>query len=421
MRAGAQLEVTAGELSEGWYRLDWTAVPSELRDASTSGIPVMALRTGASALPVSVTRHSVAEALKLRVSQGEFTTVVSPQGDLFTAVKLQLKVIERSTLRIAFAKEGQLFNVFVNGESVGVVRDGDGYLFYVVPGMGGDAAEVEFAYALDGEAGKKITLQSPEISVPLENIEWKVLVPEGYELDDIAGDLELKEEEERKFFGKDSYLQSIQSRTIAEKKKAQAAFDKADRLLQDGEQTQALQFYQNVANNYNLDDATNEDARVKLNRVQTDQVVAGLNSRRQRLYLDNRVEDMGGFRNDELEIAAASNSILQGEVNFKPEQLEQLLRGNSWQETSFLRRIADRLVKHQKASEPAPQAISVPIPEEGRVFVFRRSVRVDEGKPLELAMALQKNGSARSGQVIFVLLLLAAGAAGFAFSMRKRA
>ena len=419
LRAGAQLEVTLGDLLEGWYRLDWTAVPSELRDASKGGIPALALRTGEGEIAVSVTRHAVAEALKLRVSQGELTTVVSPKGDLFTAVKLQMKVIQRSTLRIGFAAEGALFNVFVNGESVSVVRDGAGYLFYVVPGTGGNVAEVEFAYVINGAAGKTLALESPEISAPLENIEWRVIVPEGYELDNIAGDLELKEEEGHKFFGKDSYLQTIKSRSVMEKQKAQAAFDRADSLLQEGLQAEALQLYQNVANNYKLDGATNEDARVKLNRVQTEQVVAGLNSRRQRLYLDNRVEDIGGFRNSQLEMAAAANGILQGNVNFRPDELEGLLVGNSLEENDFLRRIADRLVKHQKATEPAPQAISVPVPEEGKVFVFRRSVRVDEGKPLALGMVLQKDGVTSAPKLILVLLLVAAGAGSFALGLRR--
>ena len=93
--------------------------------------------------------------------------------------------------------------------------------------------------------------------------------------------------------------------------------------------------------------------------------------------------------------------------------------GNSFEENNFLRLIADRLVKHQKATEPAPQAISVPVPEEGRVFVFRRSVRVDEGKPLALGMALQKGDSTHVPRLILVLLLLALGAGSFAIGLRR--
>ena len=158
---------------------------------------------------------------------------------------------------------------------------------------------------------------------------------------------------------------------------------------------------------------------MKWNRVQTEQVVAGLNSRRQRLYLDNRVEDIGGFRNSQLEMAATANGILQGNVNFRPDELEGLLVGNSLEENDFLRRIADRLVKHQKATEPAPQAIWVPVPEEGKVFVFRRSVRVDEGKPLALGMVLQKDGVTSAPKLILVLLLVAAGAGSFALGLRR--
>lgn len=429
LRAGAQLEVMAGELPTGWYRLDWTAVPATLRESGAGGIPAVVLRGGESALPVSVTRHAVAEALKLRVSEGKLTTVVSPMGDLLTAVTLQLDVIQRSNLRIAFPtftgeKAGSLpslFNVFVNGESVSVVRDGDGYLFYVVPGTGKKAAEVKFAYAVDGDPARKISLISPELSVPLENIEWRVIVPDGFELKESFGDLALEEEEGWKSFSKESYRESIVALNSSEKRKAEATIDQANSFLQEGQQEQALQLFQNVANNYNLDDATNEDARVMLNRVQTDQVVAGLNSRRQRLYLDNRVEDLGFNRNSQLETAAAANGILQGEVNFRPEELGQLLLGNSREENDFLRRIADRLVKHQKATEPAPQAISVPVPEEGKVYLFRRSVRVDEGAPLKLEMDLQHPGESTDTRLALVALLALAAAACLALGGRRTA
>ena len=419
LRAGAQLEVTLADLSEGWYRLDWTAVPSELRDAGAGGIPAVALRAGEESLAVSVTRHAVAESLKLRVSKGDLTTVVSPLGDLMTAVKMRLEVIQRSTLRIAFEPEAELFNVFVNGESVNVVRDASGYLFYVVPGSGGSYAEVEFVYTVDGEAAETLSLRAPEISVPLENIEWRVIVPENYEIDETVGDLELEEDTGRKFFGKDSYLKSINKRTLSEKKKAEASFDLADSALQAGDQTMALQLLQNVANNGFIDYATNEDARVKLNRVQTDQVVAGLNSRRQRVYLDNFGEAAGSFRNSQLENAAVGNTILQGEVNFRPDDLGKLLSGNSKEENDFLRLIADRLVKHQKATEPAPQALSVPVPEEGKVFVFRRSVRVDQGKPLELEMNLAKKLPFDVMKLVLVSLLVLLGAASLAAVQRK--
>lgn len=45
-----------------------------------------------------------------------------------------------------------------------------------------------------------------------------------------------------------------------------------------------------VSNANALDDASNEDARVQLRNLKTQQTVLGLNTRRQRLYLDNRTD-----------------------------------------------------------------------------------------------------------------------------------
>ena len=58
-----------------------------------------------------------------------------------------------------------------------------------------------------------------------------------------------------------------------------------------------------------LDAATNEDARVELRVLKTQQAVLGLNTRRQKLYLDNRADVQ---RNEQLEQAANLNPFLQG-------------------------------------------------------------------------------------------------------------
>ncbi|MEM9080598.1 MAG: hypothetical protein AAGC74_07910 [Verrucomicrobiota bacterium] len=420
LRAAAQLELVAGEMLAGWYQLDWTAVPNELRGEVSGGVPAKVYRSGTGGLEVEVKRHAVAEALKLRVTKGELTTVVSPVGNWLTGVKLEMNVIQRSTLRVDLEEGAELFNVFVNGESVVVVRDGKSSLFYVMPGTGERTAEVEFTYAVDGTPQELISLSSSKVSVPLENIEWRVIVPEGYDLKDFAGDLDLKEEAGSKFFGKKSYLSSAMSRSAVAKEKAEKTFERANELLEKGQQEEAVQLFQAVANNYNLDDAMNEDVRVKLERVQTDQVAVGLNSRRQRLYLDNRKDENALFRNRDLEVAAANNPILGGDVNFLPSQMGDLLFGNSAEENEVLRRIAARLVKHQKATEPAPQAIAVPIPEEGDVFVFRRAVSVDEGKPLGLRMRMERPGQIGDLRTVLVVFLVLAIAAVFAFGMRTQ-
>ncbi len=45
-----------------------------------------------------VIRHSLADALKLRVASGKLTTILSPTGDQLTAVDVNMEVIQRSSL-----------------------------------------------------------------------------------------------------------------------------------------------------------------------------------------------------------------------------------------------------------------------------------------------------------------------------------
>ena len=52
-----------------------------------------------------------------------------------------------------------------------------------------------------------------------------------------------------------------------------------------------------VANQYALDAASNEDASVQLENLQTQQAIVGLNTRRQRLYLDNNQNDTAQAEN----------------------------------------------------------------------------------------------------------------------------
>jgi hypothetical protein len=163
-----------------------------------------------------------------------------------------------------------------------------------------------------------------------------------------------------------------------------------------------------VSNAAALDEASNEDARVQLRNLKTQQTVLGLNTRRQRLYLDNRVE---GARNEQLEQAASLNPLMQGKVNFNPQEMDQLLMGNTVEENAALKGIAARLVDQQLAAEPAPGAIDVTLTEHGRVFTFSRSLQVDGGAPLELKLDVGRSAFASLRFSLLLLAILAAVAA----------
>jgi hypothetical protein len=424
VRAGGRLELEAGALPRGWARIDWSAVPAFLQSRTERGVPALCFRVAEAeaALPVTVRRHEVADSLKLRVTQGNMTTLFSPEGASLTSVEMRVEVLEKSTLRVRLPEGAKLFNTLVNGESASVVREGDAFLFHVTPNTAGErSAAVRLVYSVAGAVGAAPTLVGPSLSVPLENVTWRVVLPPGYELESYAGGLRLREEpRSHDDWGAGAssladYQSVVVSKRSAESKKAAAMMQEASALLQKGDQQKAGEVLSRAYNTQALDEAANEDARVQLRNLKTQQTVLGLNTRRQRMYLDNRVD---AARNEQLEQAASLNPFMQGKENFDPRQVDQLLMGNSAEENTALRGIADRLVDQQLAAEPAPRAIDVTLSERGQVLIFTRSLQVDGSAPLQLKLAVAR--TARPPYGFTALLLLAvAGIAAIPLVKRK--
>lgn len=415
VRAGGRLELTHETLSQGWQRADWNTVPQSLRQAGNRNAPALALRAlaPANSLGIRIQRHSLADALKLRVANGSLTTVLSPTGNQLTAVDLTMDVIQRSSLSVGLPQGGELFSIFVNGESVNSIRLGDnGWQFYILPGLNDRTANVRFVYSVSGDRLRTLKLTSPELNVPLENIQWNVIAPKGFELVDNDGNLELIRQATQESYDRSTYLSKVSGDRQVQARQAADLLEQANQLLQAGEQTKARRALSSVANQYALDAASNEDARVQLENLQTQQAIVGLNTRRQRLYLDNQPSDTALKDNQQLREAAAVNPVLQqDELNFRPQQLSELLRGNTTEDNRVLQQIAGRLVQHQHTTAPAPQAIIISLPKEGAVYTFSRTVQVAENDPLELDLDFGLQLRIHFWQFFVVLALLAALAA----------
>jgi hypothetical protein len=219
------------------------------------------------------------------------------------------------------------------------------------------------------------------------------------------GTLDLAARRKVRRYGVEEYRQASEARKSAQARDATVLFENANRWKAEGEQGKALSALSQLAKTSALDEATNEDARVQLRELQTQQAVVGLNTRRQRFYLDNRGDDPGFARNEMLEQAADRNPLLQGELNYDPQEVEGLLGGNTQEENSSLQRIAARLVSQQLAAEPAPQAIDITLPRHGEIASFRRSIQVDGGSPLELELRVGRESGTGAW---FALLVVAA-------------
>jgi len=404
LRTGGRLEMESPALPRGWQRSDWGVVPQNLRHAFSAQTPAAVFRAAEveGPLAVNLKRHNLEKTQNLRVERGSLTTLVSPDGASLTAVDLNVRVAEKGTLRLELPAGADLYNVLVNEDGVPLVKDGAKWLFHVHPAPEGDRpASVRFVYAMNGRG---TVLEGPRLDVPLENLTWRVILPEGWKLAKHHGDFEL-EEQSRKVVQED-YRSYVSRQRAAGKQEAVALLDQANLWMQAGEQDKAGQALSKAARNGLLDQASNEDARVQLRNLKTQQATLALNTRRQRLYLDNRAELPTG--NAQLEKAAQENPLLQGNLNYDPQQFDRLLEGNTIDENAAMKAIANRIVTQQLAADPAPAALDVTMAERGTVLDFKRSVQVDGNKPMRLELDIVPQ---QSRGWIFGIILCLLGAA----------
>jgi hypothetical protein len=221
----------------------------------------------------------------------------------------------------------------------------------------------------------------------MENLVWDVIVPPGMELTHDDGDLEPRTIERRGLFDRNRYLAESQALRADQNRRATALLDQANALIRSGDQTRARQALSSVANGFAIDEASNEDARVQLENLRTQQAVVGLNTRRQRLVLDHESGGGDSVVNDQLKQGAAVNRVLnEGDVNFRPEELPQLLQGNSSDDNASLQRIAGKIVRQQQGTETIARPMGLVMPSEGLVYRFERPLQVAENAPLHLEL-----------------------------------
>jgi hypothetical protein len=270
----------------------------------------------------------------------------------------------------------------------------------------GKATVVRFVYSAALRGGKR--LEGPVLDVPMENLTWRVLVPEGWRLAKHGGDFDLKEQERMGSFRLEDYQSFVVSKRKTGAENAVAQLDQANAWLKAGDQEKASLALSNALNQGQLDAASGEDARVQLRQLKTQQAVLGLNTRRQKLVLDNRSAAPGQEPDARLDRAAEANPLLQGRTNYDPQQFDRFLEGNTADENAALKEIARRIVTQQLAAEPAPAALDVTLPERGMVLSFGRSVQVDGARPMGIDLKLKRAAGGFAWTAVLLCLLVGA-------------
>jgi len=407
VRTSGRLEMEPLRLAEGWQAADWTNVPQSLRDQGNRNTPAESLRVLPNAAPLSiqVRRHELADALRLRVSSGTLRTVFSASGTQVTLVDLAMTVVQRGSLDLSLPNGAELFHIHVNGESANAVQTTNGLRFHVLPNAAGGEASVQVAYAVRATGGHSanFALAGPRLDVPMENIRWRVFVPDGLVLKDHKGGFRPAGESALSEFDRAAFLSATTARRSGEAKEAEALLVQANNYLQSGRQSLAGQIFYNAANRSGLDDASNEDARVQLDNLKTQQAIAGLNTRRQRLMVDNGLtEDSAVAADAQLVQKATSNAIINsGRLELAPQEMSELLQSGSGEDQAALRRIAGKIVEQQQGAAVAPRSIAVLLPEGGRVHEFVRPVQVGENATLDLELILAPEHITSVGRWLF--------------------
>jgi hypothetical protein len=237
----------------------------------------------------------------------------------------------------------------------------------------------------------------------MENLTWRVLIPEGWRLSGHEGDFDLKESRLAGSFRLENYQEFVSNRKESSSKDAVVLLEQANAWINQGDQEKASIALGNASRNSQLDEASNEDARVQLRQLKTQQAVLGLNTRRQRLFLDNKTDATG---NQQLEQAANINPVLQGRYNYDPKQFDRFTEGNSADENAALKAIANRIVTQQLAVEPVPSGLEIAVPERGSVLTFARSIQVDGAKPMRIELDLQRKDADNRTLVYVICALL---------------
>jgi len=388
--AGGRLDAEVSGPVRGWQKLDWSGVPASLKEDGGAEVPDFVFRVAEpeGAMKMRVDRHDLADSEPLRGREGQFMTLISPSGSAITSVELKIDVSEKSTLRLTLPGGVSPFNLLVNGEGVPLVQDGGAWLFYVVPSPLGDGpAEVKFTYAT--RSTDPGWLEAPALDVPLEGLTWDVYLPEGWDLAGSGGSFQWVKTQSLGGMGLSSYMSLASAMNQKGKAEALAESQKGYEWLASGDQEKASKLLGKAARNGFLDEAAKEDARVQYRNLKMQQAVLGLNTRRQRNYLDNRFNN-NDAPNQQLEQAAEENPILQGQYNFDPQQFDRLMVGNTAEETSALKAIAGRIVEQQMEVVGAPESLDIELLGQGRLFRFTRSLQVKDGEPMTLRLDLAK-------------------------------
>ncbi len=412
VRAVGRLQVQFPQLPAGMQRTEWQSIPAPLRtgrDLAESKDTFITLETDFE-LPITLSRHEVAKVLPARVEKIDLTSVISASGEMITEGRLLMQAGDKRLLRLKLPTGGQFWYAFVNGESAWPWREGDQILLLLEKNS--DPAKpttVEFFYTCQTEARSGSfdhQLLGPSFDLPLENITWQVFVPENWKVKDWESSLQLRSETASIIpihLNVDSYIQTETARLDEKSKEAEGLLNMGNDFLQKGTPQQARRAYEAAWRLSPQDAAFNEDARVQLHNLKTQQALLGLNQRRMAAFDETKKGDGKDVKSPFTRWSAGESP------DYTQQQAQQALDQNAAEDNATLMRLAERLIRQQDAGIAKPESIHAALPAQGKQLTFTGSLQVKEWSDLRVKLDTRTLSSHPWALHLGMLIFLFAG------------
>jgi hypothetical protein len=410
---------------DGLKKVEWSQVPRSLKGALNLEETQLVFRSVRPAtLSVVAKIQKIAPVAAAQVIGGKFLTELSGSGNAVTHVRLELRQGDERELRVKLPEDSEFWSAFIDGKGVLLWEDNGEVVIPLDKNPGEDSASVvEFYYQSPVGKDEDKELIGPVIELPMEDLEWKVHAPAGLEIEVDEGGSTVTYHEAKpapsKVGGSASYRGGDEALQIAskayranEKEIQESQIVKADeklklgnRLIVEGDQRQARRALESAYKLSQNDTDFNEDARVQLQKLKTQQAMMGINMRRNNFLMNS------GVVSQQIEQQQAAIPLQQGKgVNYTQAQVKQVMDLNTIEDNSAFRRLAERIVRQQEVIEAEAGAIQATLPGVGQELRFSQSVQSKGGDDLVVKLTAKATGTAfpagKLGQLLLIFIVL---------------
>lgn len=338
-------------------------------------------------LTFRATRHAAVSLLEATVLQTDLDTVLSETGETITHTHLRMQVGSKRHLEVRLPVGARVWSLSVNQRSEVPSRrrtdTGETLLIPLAQAAAGDLpVEVDLIHVVrpgSGAAFADQLLRGPEFDLPLQQVHWRLFLPERYRYTDFESTLNVNAETLHasltQVYDVGTYEQRVQQFNTYNREKALQLQAQGNQLAQSGKPQEARQAL-SWANNYALNDPElDEDTRVQLHSLMRDQAVVAIVGRR------------GQLRHQKGEAAPVDSSVATG---FDQAQAERVRNSLNRDDNANLDRIIGRLIEMQEEASQSRVQLMVNAPLRGRVIDLTRGLQVKPGAEMSVSFKARR-------------------------------